>query len=67
MPDLRRYPGISISVTVKQDISARKEQEDQLRLMATAFETGQATLITDARMRIERALSRRSPAIAPMR
>ncbi|MGM0784253.1 MAG: diguanylate cyclase [Pseudomonadota bacterium] len=45
---------ITSFVTVKQDISARKEQEDQLRLMATAFETGQATLITDARMRIER-------------
>lgn len=27
---------------------------DQLRLMATAFETGQATIITDARLRIQR-------------
>ncbi|WP_163557509.1 EAL domain-containing protein [Halomonas sp. NO4] len=45
---------ITSYVTVKQDITGRKEQEDQLRLMATAFETGQATLITDAEMRIER-------------
>ncbi|MGM0535194.1 MAG: diguanylate cyclase domain-containing protein [Pseudomonadota bacterium] len=29
-------------------------QQDQLRLMATAFETGQATMITDDRMRILR-------------
>lgn len=33
-----------------QDMS----HEDQLRLMAIAFETGQATFITDARLRIQR-------------
>lgn len=50
LDDQRR---ITSFVTVKQDITERKEQEDQLRLMATAFETGQATLITNADMRIE--------------
>ncbi|WP_240036431.1 sensor domain-containing diguanylate cyclase [Halomonas urmiana] len=42
-------------VAVKEDITERKRQENELKLMATAFETGQATLITDAEMRIERA------------
>ncbi|MDT8879210.1 diguanylate cyclase [Halomonas saccharevitans] len=42
-------------VAVKEDITERKRQENELKLMATAFETGQATLITDADMRIERA------------
>ncbi|WP_224418588.1 MULTISPECIES: diguanylate cyclase [Modicisalibacter] len=41
-------------VVVKEDISERKRQETQLRLMAIVFETGQAALITDAEMRIER-------------
>lgn len=41
-------------ITVKEDITERKHQEGQLRLLATAFETGQATLITDAEMRIEK-------------
>ncbi|WP_238984335.1 sensor domain-containing protein [Billgrantia kenyensis] len=44
---------ITSFVLVKQDISARKRQEDQLSMMATAFETGQATLIAGADMRIE--------------
>ncbi|MDX1464263.1 MAG: diguanylate cyclase [Halomonas sp.] len=42
-------------VAVKEDITERKRQENELKLMATAFETGQATLITDADMYIERA------------
>ncbi|QFU00137.1 putative diguanylate cyclase YdaM [Halomonas sp. THAF5a] len=42
-------------VAVKEDITERKRQESELKLMATAFETGQATLITDGEMRIERA------------
>lgn len=42
-------------VAVKEDITERKRQENELKLLATAFETGQATLITDAEMRIERA------------
>ncbi|MFG6158751.1 diguanylate cyclase [Halomonas sp. 1390] len=42
-------------VAVKEDITERKRQENELKLMATAFETGQATLITDAEMYIERA------------
>lgn len=42
-------------VAVKEDITERKRQENELKLMATAFETGQATLITDGEMRIERA------------
>ncbi|GKW50431.1 sensor domain-containing diguanylate cyclase [Halomonas sp. NCCP-2165] len=41
-------------VVVKEDITQRKRHESELRLLATAFETGQATLITDAEMRIER-------------
>ncbi|MCE9664993.1 diguanylate cyclase [Halomonas sp. M5N1S17] len=41
-------------ITVKEDISERKRQEEELRLLATAFETGQATLIANAEMRIER-------------
>ncbi|MEC9482130.1 MAG: diguanylate cyclase [Halomonas sp.] len=41
-------------IAVKEDITERKRQESQLRLLATAFETGQATLITDAEMRIEK-------------
>lgn len=42
-------------VAVKEDITERRRQERELKLLATAFETGQATLITDAEMRIERA------------
>ncbi len=41
-------------VAVKEDITERKRQENELRLLAMAFETGQATLITDASMRIEK-------------
>lgn len=41
-------------VAVKEDITHRRKQEDELRLLATAFETGQATVITDADMVIER-------------
>ncbi|MDN6297935.1 MAG: diguanylate cyclase [Halomonas sp.] len=41
-------------VTVKEDITRRREQENELRLMATAFDTGQATLITDTDMVIRR-------------
>lgn len=41
-------------VAVKEDITERKRQENELRLLAMAFETGQATLITDAEMRIEK-------------
>ncbi len=52
-PILDQQGKITSFVTVKQDITERKRQEDQLRLMATAFETGQATLITDAKMCIE--------------
>lgn len=40
-------------VAVKEDITERKHQESRLKLMATAFETAQATIITDADMRIE--------------
>lgn len=42
-------------VTVKEDITLRREQERELRLMAAAFDTGQATFITDADMIIRRA------------
>ncbi|MCL7929649.1 GGDEF domain-containing protein [Halomonas llamarensis] len=41
-------------VAVKEDITHRHQQENELRLMAAAFETGQATVITDANMVIER-------------
>ncbi len=41
-------------VAVKEDITQRKQQEHELRLLATAFETGQAALVTDARQRIVR-------------
>ncbi|MBB3332531.1 diguanylate cyclase (GGDEF)-like protein/PAS domain S-box-containing protein [Halomonas campaniensis] len=41
-------------VAVKEDITERRRQEQELRLLATVFETGQATLITDAEMRIEK-------------
>ncbi|MDR5899404.1 diguanylate cyclase [Halomonas vilamensis] len=41
-------------VAVKEDITLRRQQENELRLMATAFETGQATVITNADMVIER-------------
>jgi diguanylate cyclase (GGDEF)-like protein/PAS domain S-box-containing protein len=37
-----------------QEGSGTVSYDDQLRLMATAFETGQATIITDARLRIQR-------------
>ncbi|MDI5922789.1 diguanylate cyclase [Halomonas sp. LR5S13] len=42
-------------VAVKEDVTERKRQESELKLLATAFETGQATMITDAYMQIERA------------
>ncbi|MEQ5801272.1 PAS domain S-box protein [Halomonas sp. H10-9-1] len=41
-------------VAVKEDITQRKRQEQELRLLAVAFETGQAALITDAEQRIVR-------------
>ncbi|XGA79619.1 PAS domain S-box protein [Halomonas sp. CH40] len=41
-------------VAVKEDITHWRRQENELRLMAAAFETGQATLITDADVVIER-------------
>ncbi|MFQ3789927.1 diguanylate cyclase [Halomonas sp. A29] len=41
-------------VAVKEDITERKRQEEELRLLASVFQTGQATLITDPDMRIER-------------
>ncbi|MDR9440743.1 MAG: PAS domain S-box protein [Halomonas sp.] len=41
-------------VAVKEDITRRKQQEHELRLLATAFETGQAALVTDAEQRIVR-------------
>lgn len=41
-------------VAVKEDITERKRQESELKLLASVFETGQATLITDAEMRIEK-------------
>lgn len=41
-------------VAVKEDITQRKWQEQELRLLAVAFETGQAALITDAEQRIVR-------------
>ncbi|MDR5864328.1 diguanylate cyclase [Halomonas campisalis] len=41
-------------VAVKEDITERKRQENELKLLASVFETGQATLITDADMRIEK-------------
>ncbi|MGM0535188.1 MAG: sensor domain-containing diguanylate cyclase [Pseudomonadota bacterium] len=41
-------------VAVKEDVTERKRQENELKLLATAFETGQATMITDANMQIER-------------
>ncbi|WP_083651477.1 sensor domain-containing diguanylate cyclase [Vreelandella massiliensis] len=41
-------------VAVKEDITHRRQQENELRLMAAAFETGQATVITNGDMVIER-------------
>ncbi|CAM4277453.1 diguanylate cyclase [Vreelandella rituensis] len=41
-------------VAVKEDITLRRQQESELRLLATVFETGQATVITNADMVIER-------------
>lgn len=41
-------------IAVKEDITERKRQEDELKVLASVFETGQATLITDPDMRIER-------------
>ncbi|SDK46605.1 sensor domain-containing diguanylate cyclase [Billgrantia gudaonensis] len=41
-------------VAVKEDITERKRQEDELKVMASVFETGQATLITDPDMCIEK-------------
>jgi diguanylate cyclase (GGDEF)-like protein/PAS domain S-box-containing protein len=41
-------------VTVKEDITRRCEQENELRLMSVAFDTGQATFITDTDMMIRR-------------
>jgi diguanylate cyclase (GGDEF)-like protein/PAS domain S-box-containing protein len=41
-------------VAVQEDVTRQRRQEDELRLLATVFETGQATLITDAEMRIEK-------------
>jgi diguanylate cyclase (GGDEF)-like protein/PAS domain S-box-containing protein len=41
-------------VAVKEDITERRRQQQELTLLATVFETGQATLITDAEMRIEK-------------
>lgn len=41
-------------VTVKEDVTRRRAQERELRLMAAAFDTGQATLITDTNMVIRR-------------
>ncbi|MCE8021958.1 diguanylate cyclase [Halomonas sp. MCCC 1A11036] len=41
-------------VAVKEDITERKRQEEELRLLASVFQTGQAPLITDSEMRIER-------------
>ncbi|MGM0703359.1 MAG: sensor domain-containing diguanylate cyclase [Pseudomonadota bacterium] len=41
-------------VAVKEDITERKRQEDELKVLASVFETGQATLITDPDMRIEK-------------
>ncbi|MGM0983720.1 MAG: sensor domain-containing diguanylate cyclase [Pseudomonadota bacterium] len=41
-------------VAVKEDITRRKQQEHELRLLATAFETGQAALVTDAQQLIVR-------------
>lgn len=37
-------------VTVKEDITRRRQQEDELRLMSVAFDTGQAPFITDTDM-----------------
>ncbi|MDT0500495.1 MULTISPECIES: diguanylate cyclase [unclassified Halomonas] len=42
-------------VAIKEDITERRRQERELELLATVFQTGQATMITDAEMRIERA------------
>ncbi|QTF91005.1 diguanylate cyclase [Halomonas sp. BM-2019] len=41
-------------VAVKEDITERRRQQAELALLATVFETGQATLIADAEMRIEK-------------
>jgi len=41
-------------IAVKEDITERKRQEEELKVLASVFETGQATLITDPEMRIER-------------
>lgn len=42
-------------VAVKEDVTERRRQKRELELLATVFKTGQATMITDAEMRIERA------------
>ncbi|WP_445001175.1 sensor domain-containing diguanylate cyclase [Halomonas mongoliensis] len=41
-------------VAVQEDVTQQRRQQEELRLLATVFETGQATLITDAEMRIEK-------------
>jgi len=41
-------------VAVQEDITEQRRQQSELRLLATVFDTGQATLITDAEMRIEK-------------
>lgn len=52
---VRNAAGVIVSfVAVKEDITARKHQEQEQRLLAVAFETGQAALITDAEQRIVR-------------
>lgn len=53
-PVKNRYGETVSFVAVKEDITVKKHQESELRLLATAFETGQATLITDAEMTIEK-------------
>lgn len=40
-------------VAVKEDVTERRRQERERELLATAFKTGQATMITDAEMQIE--------------
>ncbi|MBB3182850.1 diguanylate cyclase (GGDEF)-like protein/PAS domain S-box-containing protein [Halomonas fontilapidosi] len=46
--------GTTWHADASDDLSQPISQSDQLRLMAAAFETGQATIITDERMRIRR-------------
>ena len=41
-------------VAVQEDVTKQRRQQNELRLLAMVFETGQATLITDAEMRIEK-------------